>query len=45
MLDKKSCEVLIYSLVLSHLDYANGNLYGAATTLAEKNAKNSKLCG
>ena len=33
MLDKESCEVLICSLVLPHLDYANGNLYGVANYL------------
>ena len=30
MLDKESCEVLVCSLALSHLDYVNGNLYGVA---------------
>ena len=27
-LDRESCEILTCSLVLSHLDYANGNLFG-----------------
>ena len=41
MLDEESCEVLVCSLVLSYLDYANGNLYGVANYLL---AENSKLC-
>ena len=36
MLDKESCEVLVCSLVLSHLDYATGNLYGIADYLLKR---------
>ena len=36
MLDKESYEVLVCSFVLSHLDYANGNLYGAANYLLKR---------
>ena len=36
MLDKESCEVLVCSLVLSHLDYTNGNLYGVANYLLKR---------
>ena len=39
MLDKEPCEVLICSLVLSHLDYANGNLYGVANYLLKRKQK------
>ena len=33
MLDKEFCVVPVCSLVLSHLEYANGNLYGVANYL------------
>ena len=36
MLDKESCEVLVCSLVLSHLDYANRHLYGVASYLLKR---------
>ena len=39
MLDKKLCEVLVCNLVLSHLDYANGNLYGVGSYLLKRMQK------
>ena len=36
MLDKESLEVLVCSLVLSHLDCANGNMYGVANYLLKR---------
>ena len=35
-LDQKSCEVLVLSLVMSHLDYCNAILYGVNDTLLKK---------
>ena len=35
-LDRESCEILTCSLVLSHLDYANGNLFGVHEYLLKR---------
>ena len=32
MLDQSDCEIVVCSLVLSHLDYANGILYSINET-------------
>ena len=33
--DRESIEILVYSLVISHLDYANGNLFGISEHLLD----------
>ena len=32
-MDRQTCEILVYSLVISHLDYANGILTGASESV------------
>ena len=52
-LDQSTCEILVCSLVLAHLDYSNGILYGESECVisklqvknfAAKVVLNSKIC-
>ena len=43
-IDQESCVILVCSLVVSHLDYANCILFGISDYFILKNAEDTKFC-
>ena len=44
LIAQELCEILMCSLVLSHLDYGNGCPFGISDYSGKKDAKDSEFC-